>query len=309
MSRTDLLFASTITILLLSPYLYTAIRLFWENATRRTYSNKTGLNHSYNYSSALSHAIFPTLVILVTVIGSMLGNMIAVVSALIIAFMAFGLLVATDGQIVEYKKFAKTNSLEFFFGEMNYSNREMFKAVFGISPYKNASKEDFHSIKEDANLPKLAEVANLYQEYRKRLDLKMELPCVYEMTSEQKVQYRKLQKYLMDVADSLKKNAHVISASIDGDVNCKFTASQLNALKNLETMTTTSSSQKLYTDPTLEELQQIIKTPNVSASLMNEARELEKEVRKKLEEKKELLSQDESIESRLKAIKMFHNLS
>lgn len=294
---------------LVSPYILFSLYCFIVTTREKRFSFKIGLNKPIDYTGALLLMIFPVFVLSLVWIFNLSGNpgMAAFMTVFSIAGLIAPILSLLNGDSLE---FPGIRDLAFFFGIMNDENQEKFESVFELSPYENGSKESFHRFKKDANLVQLAIVANLYQELKTLTDIEKALPPrhrIQDINEKQKLD--ELQKQIAKTKQVLKENAFIVKESVQGTANCTYTVQQLEAFKKLEALPLKSSSPKLYTDPTLEELQQIISTPNVSTTLMNEAKELEKEVRKKLEEKKELLSQDESVESRLKAIKMFHNLS
>lgn len=294
---------------ILSPHLVIAIYLFFVAVQEKRFSTKIGLNKSFDCTRSIAFTVFPLFTLGVYSLG-FIGEDADLIVLLMTLLSVAGLILPLayiGSEISEVSK-AK-HSLDFFFGFMNHENQERFENVFELSPYENGSKQTFHRFKKDANFVKLASVANLYQELKTLTDIEKALPPRHRMQEDsEKQKLDELQKQIAKTKQVLKENAFVVKESIQGTANCTYTVQQLEAFKKLEALPLKSSSPKLYTDPTLEELQQIMSIPNVSTTLMSEAKELEKEVRKKLEEKKELLSQDESIESRLRAIKMFHNL-
>lgn len=197
-------------------------------------------------------------------------------------------------------------------------NHLLFKELFGHFTYASNDGQEtiYFYIKHEYSLSQIAEIGKRFDEYVELTRMKNILPGIKDMSEKEIKQSQLLDKRIEELRQFLSANREIVSEMVTSEGEFKRLKYQSQTIKKLERLNLESAEPLIpiasnfpkHIDPAIHELRIIQGTPDISQEVKQQAKELEVKVEERLKEKQKLLSDEELIQSKFDAIKLYHSL-
>lgn len=210
---------------------------------------------------------------------------------------------------------AKTkHSLGFLFdlerGHKGYEKTLMFEAIFGFHPYHGF--DHFVTIKEDSDIQSLVTIANEFHSYRAMIKIHENLPSNDKMSEHAIHQKMELEQQMRELKQRLMSYSPLLIQSCYKWNEKGMNPAEKKAVEKLENIMplqpVTNMEAEEPVDPTVHDLDSIIKSNGVSEETRLEAQRLKSLIKAEGTEKAVSFSEEEDARMKLEAVKKFHNI-